>query len=433
MNTLARRSAPAFVLAFLAACLFVRLASFGIWDPWELERADSARALLGGEGPKGFVGLSTWAVAMGFRQFDVHEWSGRMPIALFGPLTILTAYAIGRRVSDARGALYTAVVAATSPLFLLNARQMLGVAPSFFAQALFGFALVSLVRTLVAPDRSTTRRDLAVWSLFAMATGALAAFAAGVLQGVLAPLVAAAIVPPLFGRASGGDSARTMVYGALALAAAGLTAGTVNAILHPESASALWIGGSPVSGTPPTFEIALERIFHGFAPWSALLPAAIAVTIGAGMWTPDPDAAPASPVDAETDAGRTDARLYLVLWAAFGYAALTYFSSHYGNTTYLPVVALAALVASFLRDVERSDSEWWVAGIVSALLAALIIRDFDLYPSSPLGGLTVGEVEVPDVFHPNMIWAALLGAFAVVTGLVFGIAPIPTRLDLRAP
>src|SRR5690606_37151621 len=36
-----------------------------------------------------------------------------------------------------------------------------------------------------------------------------------------------------------------------------------------------WTGGVPRGGAPPTWEVAVERLFHSFAPWAALLPIAL--------------------------------------------------------------------------------------------------------------------------------------------------------------
>src|SRR5262249_49838148 len=94
-------------LAFVSVLLFWGLSRFGIWDPWELTTADAARKLAAGEAAHGqpFV-LGTWLVSVGFRVFGVHEWSGRVPIALAGLVCVASALWLGRRFADARTGIY---------------------------------------------------------------------------------------------------------------------------------------------------------------------------------------------------------------------------------------------------------------------------------------------------------------------------------------
>src|SRR5690606_23502663 len=79
--------------------------------------------------------LTTWLVAQGFSIFGVHEWSGRLPMAFAGLLAVGLAYLLVTRFAGRRAGTWAAIVTATSPLFLFNARQMLGAAPGFAASA----------------------------------------------------------------------------------------------------------------------------------------------------------------------------------------------------------------------------------------------------------------------------------------------------------
>jgi hypothetical protein len=123
----------------------------------------------------------------------------------------------------------------------------------------------------------------------------------------------------------------------------------------------------------------------------------------------------------------------LLLWGSLGYAATTLYESRYGEATFLPIVALAGAVALSIRDLERSGRGSWAAAIVSALFAALVIRDFSLYPGSPVDGLAVGELRAPDVFNPKREWAVVLGLFAAAALLSLGVSADRARLDLVAP
>ena len=442
---LGRRHGLVWALAavcFVALLLLLRLQSFGIWDPWELEPADEARHLLAGEGVDGARPiLPTLLVALGFASFGVREWAGRMPMALMGLAAVVLAYFLVRRFAGRRAGAYAALIAGTTPLFLFNARQMLGDAPAFAAQALIGLAACAAVlpplreaeSTRAPPDERRRFVIVAIWLAIAVVGVVLATLATGALMGALPPLLAVAIVGcmdrlPLEPKR---DLPRAVgVYAIVALTAV-VAVFVTGAVIADHAEYSFWLGGRPRGGNPPTFEVSVEAVFHSFAPWSALLPVAI------GRMLVPRSAAPASEesaIQAQVEAtARGDAlRRVLLLWAAFGYGALVIFESRYGPGTYIAVVALAGAVALLLRDVEESGEAWWAAGVVAALAAGLLIRDFGLYPSGPIGGLGIEDVTVPEVFNPKTWWSVVLGLFAATAVLGFAAVPVDTP-DLRAP
>src|SRR4051812_49896204 len=83
---------------FIALVLLARISAFGIWDPWELGSADAARKIASGQSD-GTASASIWIVSRGFALFGIHEWAGRLPIAICGILTATLAFVIGRRYS----------------------------------------------------------------------------------------------------------------------------------------------------------------------------------------------------------------------------------------------------------------------------------------------------------------------------------------------
>ena len=56
--------------------------------------------------------------------------------------------------------------------------------------------------------------------------------------------------------------------------------------------------------------------------------------------------------------------------------------------------------------------------MVVALLLGLLIRDYALYPNSPLAALAVDGLEVPDVYHPIAQWTLVLGVSATLLCLM---------------
>ncbi len=105
-------------------------------------------------------------------------------------------------------------------------------------------------------------------------------------------------------------------------------------------------------------------------------------------------------------------RLALVLWAVFAWGAATLFASRYGTGNFLAVVPVAVLGAMTLREAEAGKPIEIGAALVVAMLLALLIRDFALYPASPLAGVPVPPPTLAPDFQPKRAWAALLGAFA---------------------
>src|SRR4051812_10404777 len=91
-----------FTLLVALLSLFAPLAASGIWDPPEREVAEFSRRialnLLGGHGlavegannevptrsELGRGELPFTSIAVGFRAFGLHDWAGRLPLALWG-------------------------------------------------------------------------------------------------------------------------------------------------------------------------------------------------------------------------------------------------------------------------------------------------------------------------------------------------------------
>ncbi len=397
----------AFVATAALVLLFGRLWSFGIWDPWELSAADAARHIIAGDSePSTTPTLSASLVALGFRLFDVHEWSGRLPIAIAGLFTLLVAFATVARTVDRRAGLYAVIAVVSTPLFLFNARQMIGAAPEFLGASLVFFCAFTAV---FAYEERT--RTLAILGL--LVSIGVATLASGALLGVAPPLLAVAgVLVARRTELTQGTRARRVVAIAIVAGAALVGLMVARAINQNAETYSAWIGGVPHAGTPPTFEVAIERIFHSFAPWSALLPIAIGHLVISTQHTPgDAEGSDAQSVDEESALAAG-----LVLWAGLGLAAETVFESRYGAATFLPVVALGGIVAVFLRRFERDGRGSWSAGLVTFLLAALLIRDFRGYPGVPASGLGLTDLVAPDVFNPGSRWAIVLLAFG---GLAF--------------
>lgn len=403
----------------LALLVLVGIGSYGIWDPWELASADLAREVLAGEAIElTQPPLGTWLVARGFAMFGVHEWSGRLPIALAGLVTILLAYFLTARFAGRRAGILAAVVTGTTPLLLLNAREMLGAAPAFAATT---GVFVCAMCAVFQPARlaTPTRRRIAIqlgWMGGLGISAALATMASGALLGVAPPLLAVAVAIVARGELEPPFAERPRAAVAALVFAVALVAGlgAAYAVYADYAGFGFWTGGVARGGDPPTWEIAIERVFHSFAPWSGILAVALPSMLAR---------APRPTGTTLRHSEENALRLAVLAWATFGYLAQTIFTARFGPATFLPVVAAGVAVALFLHDVERTPRSRWGAAIVAVLFTALILRDYRAYPGGPVEGLGVDGLTVPDELNLAAFWAVVLGVFALTVGLALGADP----------
>lgn len=385
------------VLAAVPLLVVWGIGSFGIWDPWELAAASTARTPgeVGATSSTSFT-LSSRLMAGSFALFGAHEWAGRLPTVLAACLTAALTFFLLRRTPSRRAAVAAVAVLASTPFFLLNARLMVGDAVAICAQTAVGVGAFA-----VMSPSSSHRGALGAYVWLALGV-ALSIWASGALLGPLPPLLALAVAN-LFTNDDGRGS--RLARWVLPLAAAALSVGVARAVAADDPLFSFWLGGGAIGGNPPDFDEALALVFHGFAPWSVALPVA-------AVWA----LAPRN--------GRSDTTQHLAwalcLWAAFGFVSWTIFASRYGTPPYLAVAPLAGLVGIWLSEVtEASESPFarWPAAVVVALFGGLLIRDYALYPESPLRALAVDGLEVPKVYNPAAAWALVLSITAAVVCL----------------
>ncbi|HSY23804.1 MAG TPA: glycosyltransferase family 39 protein, partial [Polyangiaceae bacterium] len=123
----ASRYWPLGIAAAVPALLFFclpPLSQSGLWDPYELNVADLSRRIalnLFGAANLSLTGadntlphlndlgrpqLPFSSIALGFRLFGLHEWAGRLPLAIWGFLGVLATYAFVARLFDRRTGVY---------------------------------------------------------------------------------------------------------------------------------------------------------------------------------------------------------------------------------------------------------------------------------------------------------------------------------------
>ncbi len=407
----------ALAVLVIAGLVCARLSAYGIWDPWELAVADAARKVgKGVEILEPARALLLGMIRASFNTFGTREWAGRLPMAACGLSLLALTWLWGRRLGNGTIGTMAVLVLGTTPLFLLQSRQMSGGTPTFLAST--GVMLGASVASFASEETFTRAAHRWLWLAFAVASGCVGLYVGGALITIVPPLAAVAVVFLLLHGSGVALPSAQRISGLLSVVAGfGLTLAVAGAVWQHAGSAGLLIGAAPLEDAPPTFERVIEHLFHGFAPWSALLPVALGQLLRV-----DDKITP-----------RVALGLCAGLWAILAYGAQTLTLSSYGSAPFTAPVALAVAAAIWLDETSRGDRTCWPESLVILLLVGLLIRDFALYPASPLGVLELNNVKLPDTFNPKREWAALLGAFAGAVALFCIATKVRDGLDLKAP
>lgn len=356
------------ILGLSALLTLWGLQSYGLWDPWELDPNRLSQRLLDAFGPS--------------------EGLARAPGALAGLVVLGIVYALVRRSAGRGTAVVAVAVACATPLFILNARLAMGDTVGMAAQGWVGLAALSLIEA----ERVPAARWVA--AVLLVAGVAVSVMVSGALLGPLPPLLAVAAWSVMSDDTSSAWAGARWVF---VPAVCGLGAGVVVAVLRDAPDPTVWLGGGVVEGEPPTWAGGFEALFHGFAPWSAALPVAAM-----------------SLLDPRTERSETAQRTgwILLLWVSVSIVSWSVFSSRYGSPPFLALVPIAALVGTWLREMTRSTRVHSAAAVTVALLVGLAVRDYALFPESPLRSVRMTGFSMPEAVSFSAQWAALFVSFA---------------------
>ena len=407
------RANPHGFLAWLAVLvlvlsLFAPLSSSGVWDPPEREVAEFARRialnLLGGQGLSvdgadnevpirselGRGELPFTSIALGFRVFGLHEWAGRLPLAIWGLAGLAATYLLVRRLSDRRCAWLSVLVLCTMPLYFLHARTMLGdiVTMSALALTVSGLALSTFERGWGVGLRVLA---LAV-ALLGMLCGL---YARGALIGIAVPACSVGLTWLVL-RSTRVRASEPFGDAVAALALVGGTlcgAWACRALLNaPESGGkfSLWLG--TMVNRPhvlPTFDSVLLQLGHALFPWSALLP----VALGSLLREPPPLV--------EDSAREREAALRVLCLTVpvLAFGAYGFVAPILGPMPFGAVFALAIAVALFVRDLERGVKPSRAMPMVAVAFAILLLVDFRNFPEKGLSAFCVSDAHFPESFR----------------------------------
>ena len=403
---------PLAAAAILAVAVsFAPIASHSLWTPDEPTGAGVGRAMLesgdyvvprlGGQPFLEKPPLYWWVQVAGYRLLGVHDWTARLPSALFAVAALLAAYGLGRRVAGPAAGLAAVGVLATTAEWSEDMGRCL-VDPAlacFVALAHLGFV------GLAAPESSADRRRSALWIALAIPLAFLAKGVVGIglaagppaiyllaterARGLRRLLPAIALGVPLF--------VLLVAPWAWALAHDGgwgalretLVGNTVGRFLSTQA-------GRVYGHRRPLFYY-LENAPGALFPWIFALPALLAAGVARRGSAPD-----STPESADRPAGRSDARGLLFATSWIGVLLLSAAASKRALYLVPLLPAFAACVAWWL--IGASPPSRWDRPTRTVLLA--------------LGALL-----------PWLVWGAAAWVRLAPPGPLAGLAPLHAALS----
>jgi hypothetical protein len=419
----------ALAFGFATATLALPGLSSGVWDPHELRSLEFARRIaLGLFGAEGFElagaenhlpsrgeldrgELPFTSMALGLRLFGLVPWAARLALLAWAFIALLATYVLVRRLVDRSAAAFSLLLLASTPLFFVHSRTLLGdgVTMSALAVALAGF-------TLALHDRGS----LALRAGF-FAFGCLGLLSGGLTRGLLLGVAVPALGPSgaffllRFGGAVRRERAAEIFAGLLLVT--GLFAGVAGALLLAQATAAperyfAGLGFGLLRGSNrPTFDALIRSLGHGLFPLSAFLP----IAFGRLLIVP-PGSDPAA---RERESGL---RAAVLLTATLGFGMGGYLADTAGVLPFGPVAALAIAGALVLRDVDRGTAASPAAGMIVALLLVLLYLDFRHAPERMLTAFAVDAARFPESFAasgaPWLFGGTLIAVLALFLALL---------------
>ena len=416
------------VVVLAGLVLLFALGSAGLWSPWETNPAALGRHLAdeGGWGAFSHQGrplsrppLVPWLTGASFSLLGVSEWSARLPMALAGLLCVWLLFRGASRLFSPRAGVAAAVVLVGSPLFLLQARHLLGNAPLMLGETMCVLALPAL-----AASRDPRAAILLV------AGASIALLSAGA-HGLVVPGLTALVFLLVAPRARWRLAPWVAVLAAACLGFAWLATGAAEGSalaglghrLHP-------FFSARAPKVPETFDHVVRQIGIGTLPWAALLPVAFARL---AFLRPTCS-------EQESEAAAPGADLALA-WLAAGVVG-AYLGLVFGRHPLFSSLPAVALGVGALAALPRPGGR---AAVLSAVAVAamlwMLMRDVVSDPSRLLFGLTAdGKLDYPGAVRFSrfvqalvVVWGGGAVGYLLAPALGAGRLLRPLRAALEPP
>ncbi len=431
-----RRWAPLGIAIAAPTLLFLLvppLTKSGLWDPYELNVADLARRIalnLYGAGNLALDGadnslphlndlgrpqLPFSSIALGFKLFGLHEWAGRLPLALWGIAGALATYSVVARLFDKRTGAYATVALCTMPVYFVQARSMLGdiCAMASVMMAFGGLAVAAFDRDEAGATPVVKRLP---W-LGMAAAGLFFGFESrGGLLGMGVPLLgvglAWAAARVATGRERRFDRTGDTVGGASLVLGAIVAALAAHAIATPGGKDLdMWVGSLyHLPSKYPTFDTYIAVVGHALAPWSAFLPFAL------GRLLLAPPGRSGALAERESLA-----RVAVLVGSAVALVAHGYLAARTDVVAFGGAGLCAMACAVSIRDFERGAHASIAVGFGTLIMAAVLHHDFHELPEKAYQAFGVAGATFPDSFKQTALnlWWAVLGGFGLCAFLTW--------------
>jgi hypothetical protein len=294
------------------------------------------------------------------------------------------------------------------PLYFLQARTMLG---DIVSMAAISMSFAGLgIAVFDGPGVSLSRR--LAWGLAALGL-VLGFLSRGALIGVAIPALGVGLAwAAMWASSQRKAELPGDVAGAACLAVGLAAAGTGASALFRTNAGeySMWLGATiAVQGKFPTFDLVIHYLGHSLFPWSAFVPFAV----GRIFRTP-----PFGDGGEAGEARGTALRLVLLVGSAVAFGVHSMMAPRVGYLAFGAPSLLAAIAAVSIRDFERGAPASRALGIGVAVLTALFLRDYAMFPEKGLSAFAVNNPTFPDSFK-DRAGALIFGCSAIFVLVVF--------------
>ena len=430
--------------------LFPMLAKSGIWDPYELDAADLARRIavraFGASAlsmPNAINALPTLtdlkmgelgftSMAVGFKLFGLHDWTGRLPLALWGLVGVMVLYELLARLVDRRAGLYGALALLTMPLYFMQARTMLG---DIVTMAALTMAFAGLAGAMLdGPRRGAGAPVLALpqaaWLGLAVVGLGAGYLSRGVLLGVAVPALSLGITwivlrgggMMLDGEEEGSFGPRDAV-GAAALLGGALAFGIGIKLLlltSPDAPLPRALGFALLRKPPTeaTFDLVVRQLGHALFPWSAFLPFALGRLLRAPVETR------ARGTQSTWDRARereTGLRVALLVGAAVAYGVYAWIAPRAGSLPFSAPALLAGAAALAVLDFQRGAPHSRALAVGSVVLGGVLFADIFREPEKALTAFVLDRPQFPKSFEHSggLMMLVCFALFALLVALTW--------------